>query len=133
MNNFAIHNPHDRFFKHSLSNLTVAKDFLKAHLNPETAERIQWETLCLTNKSYTDEKFKHLYSDLIYTCQINGKDVYISILLEHQPTPDPLLPFRILQSNAVLLTDYLAESKQGPNTRLPIILNLCLYLSQGTP
>jgi len=45
-----IHQPHDSFFKKSLSSLAVAKDFLKAHLSPEIIQRIDWNTLRMTKQ-----------------------------------------------------------------------------------
>ena len=134
MTNLTIHNPHDGFFKHSLSNLTVAKDLLRAHLNPAITQRIRWNTFKLSNKSYTDEKLNQLHSDVVYTCQIDKKSAYIYILIEQQTTPDPLLPFRFLQYNVAMLADYLAQQKEKKReTRLPIILNLCLYSGKKTP
>jgi len=75
MSNLTIHHPHDGFFKHSLSNLTVAKDLLQGHLSPAIQQRIQWDSLRLSNKSYTDEKLAQLYSDVFYDCQIDNKSV----------------------------------------------------------
>lgn len=50
-----LHHLHDAFFKKTLSKLEVAKDLLKAHLSPEISQRIDWNTLRLTNKSYVTE------------------------------------------------------------------------------
>jgi predicted transposase/invertase (TIGR01784 family) len=126
--------PHDGFFKHALSNLTVAKYLLRAHLSPSIQQRIQWNYLKLSNKSYTDEKLAQLHSDVVYTCQIDEKSSYIYILLEQQTKPDPLLPFRFLQYNVALLAEHLSQNKKGQQkTKLPIILNLCLYSGKQTP
>ena len=45
MSKITIHHPHDGFFKHSLSNLMVAKDFLQVHFSPSITQRIQGESL----------------------------------------------------------------------------------------
>jgi predicted transposase/invertase (TIGR01784 family) len=133
MSSIKIHNPHDSFFKHVLSNLTAAKDFIQAHFDPEITKRLQWDTLRLSNKSYIDEKLKHLHSDMVYTCQLdtNGPDIYI--LIEHQSKPDNFLPFRFMQYNMAILTRHRAQSKQGEDAKLPIILYLCLYSGKATP
>jgi predicted transposase/invertase (TIGR01784 family) len=134
MPNLTIHHPHDGFFKHALSKLTVAKDLLRAHLSPSITQRIQWDSLKLSNKSYTDDKLAQLHSDVVYACQIDKKSSYIYILLEQQTTPDPLLPFRFLQYNVAMLAEHLAQSKEGKQkAKLPIILNLCLYSGKKTP
>ncbi len=56
MSEIKIHHPHDGLFKHGISDLTVAKDLLRAHLSPSITQRIQWNSLRLSNKSFTDEK-----------------------------------------------------------------------------
>lgn len=112
----------------------MAKDLLQAHLSPSIQQRIQWDSLKLSNKSYTDEKLAQLHSDVVYTCQIDEKSSYIHILLEQQTKPDPLLPFRFLQYNVAMLAEHLSQTKQGnQKTKLPIILNLCLYSGKKTP
>jgi predicted transposase YdaD len=135
MSNLTIHHPHNGFFKHSLSNLTVAKDFLQAHLSPAITQRIRWDSLRLSNKSYTDAKLEQLHSDVVYTCQLDNKQAaYIYILTEQQTTPDLLLPFRFLQYNVAMLTEHLAQNKkEKKRQRLPSVLNLCLYTGQQTP
>jgi predicted transposase YdaD len=134
MSEITIHHPHDGFFKHSLSNLTVAKDLLRAHLSPAITQRIQWDSLRLSNKSYIDEKLAQLHGDVVYACQIDNKSAYIYILVEQQTTPDPLLPFRFLKYNVALLAEHLAQKKKGKQRQhLPTILNLCLYTGKRTP
>ena len=134
MSNLTIHHPHDSFFKHALSDVTVAKDLLQAHLSPSITQRIKWDTLNLSNKSYIDQKLSQLHSDVVYACQIDDKSAYIYILIEQQTTPDPLLPFRFLQYNVALLTEHLSQ-REDKNKKglLPVIMNLCLYSGKQTP
>ncbi len=129
MSNIELHQPHDAFFRRSLSHIAVAKDFLKAHISSALAERINWKTLRSTDKSFVKEVLKQLHSDVVYQCQLDGKSAYIYTLIEHQSTPDPQLPFRILQYNVALMEAHLAQD----NTHLPAIINLCLYSGKKTP
>ena len=135
MSDIIIHTPHDGFFKHSLSDITVAQDFLKAHLSPSITQRISWDTLSLTNRSFTDEKLNNLHSDVLYTCQLDQKDAYIYLLIEQQTNPDPLLPFRFLQYNVELLKQHIKQRKKEKEKKLPlpVIINLCLYSGKKTP
>ncbi|MHA7877658.1 MAG: Rpn family recombination-promoting nuclease/putative transposase, partial [Bacteroidota bacterium] len=134
MSKVTIHTPHDGFFKHALLDSTVAKDLLKAHVSPAITQRIQWNTLKLSNKSYTNQKLAQSHSDVVYTCQIDKKSAYIYVLLEQQSTPDPLLPFRFLQYNVSLLEEHLAQRKEKAKKQpLPVIINLCLYSGKRTP
>ncbi|MCU0318416.1 MAG: Rpn family recombination-promoting nuclease/putative transposase, partial [Amoebophilaceae bacterium] len=88
-----------------------------AYLSPAITQRIQWDSLHLSNKSYTDEKLAQLHSDLVYACQIDHKSAYIYILVEQQTTPDHLLPFRFLQCNVALLAEHLAQNKKEAKQR----------------
>ena len=135
MPNLTISQPHDGFFKNVLSNVEVAKDLLQAYLKPAITQRIKWDTLRLANKSFTDERLAQLHSDVVYACQIDEKGNYIYILVEQQTTPDPLLPFRFLQYNVLLLAEYIKQQKEHKKKaiQLPNILNLCIYTGKQTP
>jgi len=65
----------------------------------------------------------------VYRCQIDGKEAYSYCIVEHQRTPDPLLPFRILQYKVALMEQHLAQG----NKKLPSIMNLCLYAGKESP
>ena len=125
-----LHHPHDAFFKKCLEDPTTAKDLLQAQLPRAIAQRIDWDTLHFTNKSYVTEELRQLHSDVVYSCQLSHKPAYVYCVLEHQSTPDPLLPFRILQYNVALLAAHLAQKK---GKRLPLIANVCLYAGQQSP
>ena len=135
MSNVIIHTPHDGLFKHSLSDISVAQDFLQAHLSPAITQRISWNTLNLINRSFTDEQLNDLHSDVVYTCQLDNKDTYIYLLIEQQTNPDPLLPFRFLQYNVEILKQHIKQRKEKKEKKLPlpVIINLCLYSGKKTP
>lgn len=128
--NQPVQNPHARFFREAMSSsLQVAKDFLRAHLSPNIVKEINWDTLKLTNKSYVEEKRKHLASDMVYSYLIDGEQAYIYLLLEYPEEPDPLLSFWVLAYNVMLQDEHI---KQG-NEHLPLVSNLVLYLGKKTP
>jgi predicted transposase/invertase (TIGR01784 family) len=124
-----IHNPHDSFVRRSLANLEVSKDLLKAHLRPAVVRKINWDTIQHTNRSFVKKELAQFHSDVVYKCELDGKEGYIYVLLEHQSTPDRMLPFRILQYNVALMEQHLAEG----NDQLPVIINVCLYAGEESP
>ena len=134
MPNLTTLHSHDSFSKYAFSDLAVAKDHLQTHLSPAITQRIQWNTLKRSPKSYTDPKRSRRHRDVVYTCQIDRKSAYIYLLIEEQTTPDPLLPFRFLQYNVALLTEHLAQiGERKKNRSLPVIVNLCIYAGKKTP
>ncbi|MHA7878143.1 MAG: Rpn family recombination-promoting nuclease/putative transposase, partial [Bacteroidota bacterium] len=97
-------------------------------------QRIAWNTLKLSNKSYTNEKLAQFHSDVVYTCNLDKRSAYIYILIEQQTTPDPLLPFRFLKYNVLLLEEHINQKKeQAKQKPLPVIINLCVYSGKRTP
>ncbi|OJW72782.1 MAG: hypothetical protein BGO68_00590 [Candidatus Amoebophilus sp. 36-38] len=131
--NIKIHQPHDSFLRRSLTNLEIAKDMLKSCISVDLAERINWNTLELTNKSFAKEELKQIHGDIIYRCQSKGKKAYMYLVLEHQSTPDRFLPFRILGYDVALMEQHLEQLKKGKNKYLPDITNICVYGGKETP
>ena len=129
-----IHTPHDLFFKNSVNDVSVAKDFFKAHLPPSLQQRIQWNTLQLTNKSFSDDQLRELHSDVVYACQLDHKKAYLYLLIEQQTNPDLLLPFRFLQYNVRLLEQHLKQQEEKKRKgSLPMVINLCPYAGKQSP
>ena len=114
-----------------MSDVAVATDFLRAYLPKEVAQRIDFNTLQLTNGSFIDDYGRQYYTDLVYTCKIDKRKGYIYCILEVQSTPDELMSFRIVSYVVGLLNTYL---KQHPNTKkLPSVIGLCVYHGARSP
>lgn len=124
-----IHHVHDGFFRAAMSNVQVAQDLLKAHLSQKLIKLIAWDTLQITNKSYVDENLKQTFSDMVYRCQINGRESYIYVLVEQQTAPYPLLPFTVLKYDVMICEEHI---KQG-HKELPLIANLVIYSGKKSP
>ncbi len=126
----ALHQVHDKFFKNSLKEKKIAIDFLKAYLSPQVYEKIDINSLQLTEKSFVIPELKEIHSDIIYKCLLNEKSAYLFFLIEHESTAkDPLMAFRFLHYMVSLSYNHL---RQG-HKKLPIILPLCLYHGEETP
>ena len=126
----ALHQVHDKFFKNSLKEKKIAIDFLKAYLPPSIYEKIDINSLQLTEKSFVIPELREIHSDIIYKCCINEKSAYLFFLIEHESTTkDELMAFRMLHYIVSLSYNHL---RQG-HKKLPIILPLCLYHGEDTP
>ncbi|MEO1300783.1 MAG: Rpn family recombination-promoting nuclease/putative transposase [Bacteroidota bacterium] len=124
-----IPQPHDSLFKKGMVSLTVAKDFLHGSLPVDMQQIINWDTLRHTNRSYVKEQLKQVHTDLVFASRSQDDTVYVYCLIEHQSTPDPLLPFRIEQYGMALMNDHL-ETGYG---QLPIVIKMCIYAGKQTP
>lgn len=126
-----IHQPFDKLFKQSLKERQVALDFFKAHLPAGLYNRIDWKSLTALDKSYLSPALQATHSDLVFSCQIDGKTGYIPLifLAEHFSMAPEHIAFRFLQYTLSAMEDHL---KAGHN-RLPLILPICVYHGKQSP
>jgi predicted transposase YdaD len=66
-------NPHDIFFKASMRDLRIAKDFFAAHLPTDILPYAKLDTLELISSSFIDEQMQETHSDLIYRLIIGSE------------------------------------------------------------
>jgi len=119
-----LHQPHDAFFRKSMSDLRVAKDFFLQHLPHSLQAQIDWEHLKLQNASFLDEHLKRSAADMLYQVTLNQKPAYLYLLCEHTSSPDPQLPFRIIRYMVRIIQQH---SEQTPGDPLPAVYPLVLY------
>ncbi len=126
-----IHQPFDKLFKQSLKERQVALDFFKAHLPAELHNRIDWKSLTALDKSYLTPALQATHSDIVFSCQIDGKTGYIPLLFlaEHFSTAPEHIAFRFLQYTVSCMEDHL---KAG-HSKLLLILPICVYHGKQSP
>ncbi len=124
-----IHHIHDKFFRRSLKEKRIAVDFLHAHLPPELYQRLDTETLTLTDKSLVLPQLREIHCDIVYKCQIDQQDGYVFFLIEHQSSADELMAFRKLQYTVGLMDEHI----RAGHAQLPLILPICLYHGTQSP
>ena len=120
------HNPHDKLVKRFLSDKNVAIDLLKQHLPANVMEKLNLSTIKATSETAIDDKWKEFRNDIVFNCKTkDNKDTYIYMLVEHQSTPDPFMPARVLRYKMNVLGKYL-DAKKKPK-KLPNIVSLVVY------
>ena len=92
----SIHQPHDKLFKLSMSNLAVAKEFFIAHLPATILEKIDLNSLKPEKQSFIDDTYKTTEADVVYSVKIGNLTAYLYLLCEQQTTVAPQLAFRLL-------------------------------------
>ena len=91
-----INNPHDKFIKRMMSDQRVAKDFFHQHLPHKIQKLINFNQLTPSQASFVDDHLRLSSADMLFETTFQGKAGYLYLLLEHQSTPDFLMPFRLL-------------------------------------
>jgi predicted transposase/invertase (TIGR01784 family) len=121
-----IKNPHDLLVKATLSDPLAMQEFAKAHFPADTLKRIDSNSLHLTNKSYVADELKEFHTDLVFAFTIENQPGYAYCILEHQSSPDALMPLRFIKYTVALLEDHL-KNEDNKNKPWPTILTICLY------
>ncbi|MBK8802532.1 MAG: Rpn family recombination-promoting nuclease/putative transposase [Fibrobacteres bacterium] len=76
--------PHDPFFKAIFSDLGHAKDLLRGILPRPILETLDLDHLEPEPNSFVSESLDESFSDLLFTCPLQGNQAVVAILLEHK-------------------------------------------------
>src|ERR1700677_33966 len=125
-----IHNAHDILAKRFLTNLSVAVDFLKAHLPAAVSGRCIFATLKITATSYIEEDMRTHLADILYEVEIDGRAGFIYVLLEAQATALKFMPLRYVRYTSSIWKNH---AENNPAKGLPVIIPLLLYTGRKSP
>jgi len=119
-----ILNVHDKYFRSSMKNLRVARDFLEAHLPKAIVTEINWKSLQVKSSQHINSHFRELMTDILYQVEFGQTKNYISILVEHQSTANKFMPFRVLHYIVEIMRE---ELEKNPRKNLPLVIPLVFY------
>ena len=84
-----------------------------------------WRTLKIVKETFITPELQERFSDIVYAIRIRGKTAFIYFLLEHQSSPDALMPLRFLHYLCGVWELYL---KQNPDEcKLPGVIPILFY------
>jgi predicted transposase/invertase (TIGR01784 family) len=117
--------PHDAVFRLVLGEPANAASQLRAVLPAALADRLDLRRLTQVSGSFVDETLQWRHSDLLFTVPLDGREAFIYVLIEHQSSEDPLMPFRLLRYVVRIWDRYLSE--HPGTTRLPAVIPLVVH------
>ncbi len=97
MSSHRIAHAHDAFVRTVMSDPRIAREFFAIYLPQDIRELIDFNHLVLQPRSYIDDVRKESTVDILYQTMIAGQEAYLYLIVEHQSSPDELMPFRILK------------------------------------
>jgi hypothetical protein len=116
---------HDRTFKAAISDVRVAREFFEQHLPETVLALVDLATLKLSPNTYIDKELQAFSSDVLFEVELkNHNKAYLYLLVEHQSSVDPLMPFRLWNYKMRIWSDFL---KQSDRKTLPLIFSLVFY------
>ena len=90
--------PHDKYFRSVFSNATDAASLLRACVPEPLARVLRWSTLTLLPGRFVSPDWRDSQADLLFSVERepHTAPVLLYVLLEHQSSPDPWMPLRML-------------------------------------
>jgi predicted transposase/invertase (TIGR01784 family) len=102
----------------------VAREFLTTWLPGELCQLIDFEQLEIQPRSHINDVRQESEVDVLFKTTIDGHEAYLYLLLEHQSTPDVLMPFRLLKYLCNIIDQHL---KTHGNNKIPLIYPAVIY------
>ncbi len=119
--------PHDRLFRLTFSSAENALGILRAVLPPEVMAAIDPSSLELEEGSFVDEELEGQESDLLFRARLlAGRAIKIYVLVEHQSSVDPLMPFRLLRY-VVSVQDRWRRNTDEAVKLLPVVIPIVFF------
>ncbi len=120
-----LHAPHDGWFRVLMEIPEFADDFIRRHIPPEIAARLDDALPVLMSGLFVTHGLERRTSDLVFRLKLRegNKSSHLYVIIEHQSTRDPAMAVRTGVYRA-LLRDKLASIETG---QVPPILVLVAY------
>ena len=116
-----ISNPHDKFFKESFSRLELVQGFIEEIFPTEIKQKINLNSLQLTNASFTDAYLFEHFADLVYQTEFGDRKVLITLLFEHKSFLDDFPQKQLLRYMTNIWIEE-EKQKQKPFVVIPVII-----------
>jgi predicted transposase YdaD len=118
--------PHDGFFKRFFRDPVQAAAELRAILPERVSRHIDWDSLQAVHASFVDAALNQRHGDLMFSARlVEGHEVYLWLLFEHQSTIDRWMPLRVLEMAVAFLKGWRKEHPEA--LRMPAVLPVVLY------
>jgi hypothetical protein len=117
--------PHDALFRRVLGEPVNAASQLRAALPAALAGRLDLDRLERVSGSFVDATLAWRHSDLLFTVPMADREALVYVLVEHQSSADPLMPFRMLRYVVRIWDHYLARHPGA--AQLPVVIPLVVH------
>jgi predicted transposase YdaD len=119
--------PHDAYFRKIMSHAPDAAKEIQSALTEPVAALIDWPHLQLQPVSFVTEELHSRHADLLYkTRLLDGEDVLIYILVEHQSRSDRFMAFRMLEYLVEIWRRHLGPDRDKHQS-LPLVIPLVVH------
>lgn len=128
--NNALPNPHDAFFKSIMSDLRMARKFFEIHLPQHYQAHCDLSTLSLQAGSFIETNLRQHFSDVLYAMKTKSNHMgYIYCLIEHITQDKPMTAFQVLRYQIAAMHQHMQQGYKKP----PIVIPLIFYRGKQSP
>ena len=120
-------NIHDKHFKQLMQERRFFEPFLKTYLPSELLTRIDWNSIDfykMGGRHREQNTKKEFEADVIYLCNLDGKQAMLWVHAEHQSGSDPIMILRVANYQ---FAELLSFARQNPAKPLPTIVTILYH------
>lgn len=116
---------HDKGYKKLFSYKSIFKQLIETFVPEAWVKDLDFDNCETLDKSFISAHYKETESDVIYKVKLNGRDIFIYILLEFQSTVDWFMAIRLLNYITNFYMDFLDNNNHVE--KLPPVFPILLY------
>ena len=125
-------NKHDASYRSLFSNPAIVRGLFQGIIKAPWLELLDWEGLEPLPTDYISDKLRQRQGDIAWRLpRLDGRDVYLLLMIEHQSTIDFYMALRILTYLGLLYEALLARKLIKPGEPLPVVMPIVIY--SGVP
>lgn len=119
-----VSHAHDRYFRAAMQG-RAEQAALISSVFPGLAPLLDPGSVAPLDGTFVDEDLTQRQTDLALRARLEGRDVIVYVLIEHQRTVDPLMAVRMMRYQSRIWDRYVHE--HPGTTTVPIILSAVVY------
>lgn len=120
-----VSNPHDALFKWAFGHVEDARTLLRSQVPRDLRDRIDWDSLRVVSGSFVDPALQDRHTDLLFCAQLEGVEVLLYLLVEHQSRPDRWMPLRLVEYQLAVWRRWRRDHPRSH--QLPIIIPIVVH------
>lgn len=121
---------HDSAFRELFAHPESMRELIASFLPPEWSAHLDLASFERVNASYAVGDDVQRHSDMVWRVLLQGRWLYLYLLMEFQSAPDPWMAIRMRVYSGLLHQDLIKRNELPAPGRLPPILPIVLYTGQ---
>ena len=122
-----ITNPHDKFFRASFSRLDVVQSFIEEVFPPQYRDKINLNSLKLSNATFIDNELSEHLADLVYQAEYAGEPALITLLFEHKSYQEDFSEGQLLRYMSNIWRNEQKQKKDRKRKNSTVVIPIIIH------